>query len=149
MNRLPDVYIVSLLRQVYFWLGSILSVGFYLRTILFINSHSAAKSNRLSALSNVFVVIAVAWVLCEGPYVLVTLLDYPIWVISTCHKSYFQSCNPEFCAKLDNGLSVAIEITRFLKNFFPVLNTLLLIFLLRALQKPFLYCCRCLRLKQN
>ncbi len=149
MNRLPNVYSVSLLRQIYFWLGSILSVGLYLRTMLFINSHTGAKSNRLDTLSNVFVVIAAAWLLCEGPYVLLTLLDYPIWVISRCNDNYFQSCNAEYCGNLDTGLFVAIESTVFLKNIFPVLNTFLLVVLLRALQKPVLYCCRCLRLKRN
>ncbi len=130
----------------YFWVGSAVCVGLYTRTIIFINAHKTNQSGRLDTLSNVFAVLALAWLFCEGPYVTSTLLEYPIWAHSGCNENYFQSCNFEYCAQLNNILVVVDQITLMLKNFFPALNTLLLVILMRPLQQPILrfirICCR-------
>ncbi len=138
--RKPNLFLHFILNQLYFWVGSAVCVGLYTRTMIFIKAHKTTRSGRLDTLSNVFAVLAAAWVFCEGPYIVSTLLEYPIWAHSGCNENYFQSCNLEYCAQLNNNLAVVDQITLMVKNFFPVVNTILLIILMRPLQQPILRC---------
>ena len=135
------------INQVYFWVCCSLCAGLYLKTICFLRGHKDASSHsnkgRMDTLSNIFAVIALAWILCECPYAVFNLLDYPVWVHSGCNDMFFQRCNPRFCGKLRQVLRLTRDGTFMLKNLFPLLNTLLLVALLRSLHMPLR---RCLKL---
>ncbi len=139
-NRKPNLSLNFILSQLFFWVGSALFVGLYARTMLFIRVQKAASNSRLDTLSNIFAILAVSWLFCEGPHVMATLLEYPVWALSGCTDNFFHNCNWVYCADVRDRLLVANQITLMLKNLFPVVNTLLLILLIRPLQQPILRC---------
>ena len=97
----------------------------------------SATAARLESLSKIFSVIVVTWMLCEGPHAIYTASEHPIWTLVKCDDRYFHACNRIFCMQVDKYLTMAEQVTLFIKNVFPFLNTLLLILLLRQLQTPF------------
>ncbi len=131
------IYLDFLLNQIYFWVVCCTVTALYLRTILFLKRQKASQTDRLETLSKIFAVIAVTWIFCELPYALVTLLEHPLWAVIGCNDRYFNGCNPRFCANMETAIDRSKDVSAMLKNVFPFLNTVLLIALLRPLQRPF------------
>ncbi len=148
-ERKLQLYVNFLINQLYFWSGSILSAYLYLRTILFLKERKKASTVRVDTLSNIFSLIVVGWIVCEGPYVLYSLSEYWIWDLSGCNSRYFSSCNEIFCANLEIGLLLAEESTMMLKNLFPVVNAVMIIILMRPLQAPLLRCWKVVRMGKS
>ncbi len=117
--------------------------------MLFIRGHKVASSNRLDTLSKIFAILAISWLLCEGPHVISTLLEYPLWALSGCTDNFFHNCNSVYCTNVNDRLSAANQITLMLKNLFPVVNTVLLILLMRPLQEPILRCFKLCRRQKS
>ncbi len=136
--RKPPLHIHFLLSHIYFWSGSSVSLILYMRTICFLRRRRSAHSARTDTLSNIFSVIVLAWILCEGPNVIYSVLQFFIWEISGCNSRAFDACNPVFCNTLEVRLILVKEVFLALKNLFPVVNTVLIILLMRQLQAPFL-----------
>ena len=127
--------------QVYFWVGSAICGYLYGKTFLFVRSVKKEKQNeRFIVLTKAFAVITVAWVICEGPHVVYKVAHHWVWVATKCNQRYFHHCHQSWCSQVDNAFSVVEVATVMLKNLFPLLNTVLLLILVRPLQEHFLRC---------
>ncbi len=129
-----------ILEQLYFWIGSAICAGLYLKTILFVRAQKQQKNDRLKTLSKVFAAIAVTWLVCEAPNVVTKLVDPFVWMISKCNDSFYHTCNIAFCQQVSISLDLTARGAELVKNTFPVVNTVLLLVLLRPLQKPLTRC---------
>ncbi len=143
--------IYFLFNQLYFWLGSLLVSILYLRTICFIRNRTrnGSSSLRIDSLSNIFSSLILAWILTEGPYAVYTLSEYFLWEFSGCNSRDFLTCNPIFCKNFEVRMRVAEQVCLSLKNFFPVVNTILVIILIRQLHRPILRSVRFIRNKKK
>ena len=130
-RRKPPVHIHFLLGQIYFWCGSSMSLILYMRTICFLRRRRSSLSARTDTLSNIFSVIVLAWILCESPNLIYSLLQFFIWEFSGCNSRAFDACNPVFCNTLEVRFILVKEGFLALKKFFPVVNTVLIIVLMR------------------
>ena len=123
------------LYQIYFWLGSVAFGALYVKSFRFAQTHDGVVSGRLRVLTTIFAAISLAWIVCEIPYVLLQLFQYPIWLSSGCNDVFTNGCNRNFCQNLELGLDLVNTLTLAIQNCFTLINTLLLISLMPALQK--------------
>ena len=135
--RLPDqLYFHSILHQIYFWVASSVSIVLYIKTLCFARTQQSATSARLKTLSRTFTAIAVSWIVCEAPNLILAVLEYPFWAASNCNDFNFHFCNLFYCEETDRTLQMAEAATKMAKNSFAIVNTVLLVVLLRPLQQP-------------
>ncbi len=149
MPRYQNWSLHYLLEQSFFWIGSALCAGLYLKTICFVRSKKDSKNNRLKTLSKIFGAIAIGWLVCESPNVVMKIFEYPIWMWSNCSDSFFYECNEMYCDRVDIGIKLAFTGTQLLKILFPIVNTLLVLVLLRPLQKPLVFCFKFINRKEK
>ena len=132
-----NFYLEFFTNQLVFWFGSTLAAILYLKSITFLRNRAASNhSDKINTLSKVFSAIVSAWIVCELPLILHSLLKFPFWVAVGCNDRHFFNCQRFFCGKIDLSLRLAEESSRAVKSCYPLLNTALLILLLRPLQAP-------------
>ncbi|XP_075246953.1 uncharacterized protein LOC142340269 [Convolutriloba macropyga] len=128
--------------------AGVITIFFYIKANRQLRALKMTKNSaRNSTLTQAFALICTTWMFCFIPSVI-----YGIWaphLSEYLHKYicdiYARNCNPVICLKVDYQFSVASDFFDLLTRLYGLVNSIMLIVIVRAFQRPLISLCRGVR----
>ena len=120
-------------------LTGIITIFFYIKANRQLRALKLSKNaSRNSTLTQAFALICTTWMFCFIPSVL-----YSIWAPHLSEYLYHhlcdlytRHCNPTICVKINYRYGVASDFFDFLTRLYGLVNSIMLIVIVRAFQRP-------------